>query len=181
MGEVYNATNPDLSAFVDRGGKLILYHGWADPAISPYGTLAYYQAVLDTMGGLEETQQSARLFMVPGMFHCSGGNAPSSIDLLGPIQAWVEEGVAPDQIIATQYAASGASGGFADPTAGGASSGEVLRTRPLCPFPLEQTYDGSGDIDDAASFTCELPEEEALLSGAYEWVGNDLFAPPAGE
>lgn len=181
MGEVYNATNPDLSAFVDRGGKLILYHGWADPAISPYGTLAYYQAVLDTMGGLEETQQSARLFMVPGMFHCSGGNAPSSFDLLGPIQAWVEEGVAPDQIIATQYADSGASGGFADPTAGGASSGEVLRTRPLCPFPLEQTYDGSGDIDDAASFTCELPEEVDLLSGAYEWVGNDLFAPPAGE
>ncbi len=179
MGEVYNATNPDLSAFEGRGGKLILYHGWSDPAISPYGTLAYYQAVLDTMGGLEPTQEFARLFMVPGMYHCSGGNAPSSFDLLGPIQAWVEEGVAPDQIIATQYAASGASGGFADPTAGGASQGEVVRTRPLCPFPLEQTYDGSGDIDDAASFTCALPQEADLLSGAYEWVGNDLFAAPA--
>ena len=62
-----------------RGGKLILYHGWADPAISPYGTLAYYQAVLDTMGGLEKTQEFARLFMVPGMYHCSGGNAPSYV------------------------------------------------------------------------------------------------------
>lgn len=179
MGNVYNATNPDLSAFQGRGGKVILYHGWSDPAISPYGTLAYYQAVLDTMGGLAATQEFARLFMVPGMYHCSGGDAPSSFDLLGPIQAWVEEGVAPDQIIATQYAGSGASGGFADPAAGGASQGEAIRTRPLCPFPLEQTYDGSGDIDDAASFTCALPQEAALLSGAYDWVGNDLFAPPA--
>ena len=64
-----------------------------------------------------------------------------------------------------------------DPTAGGASQGEVIRTRPLCPFPLEQTYDGSGDINDAASFTCALPAEAALASGAYDWVGNDLFAP----
>ena len=179
MGEVYNATNPDLSTFQARGGKLILYHGWADPAIAPQGTLAYYQAVLDTMGGLEPTQEFARLFMVPGMYHCSGGNAPSSFDLLGPIQAWVEEGAAPDQIIATQYAASGASGGFADPTAGGASQGEVVRTRPLCPFPLEQTYDGSGDMNDAASFTCAMPAEASLASGAYDWVGNDLFAAPA--
>jgi hypothetical protein len=181
MGEVYNATNPDLIAFDARGGKLILYHGWADPAIPPYGTLAYYQAVMDTMGGLDTTQEFARLFMVPGMFHCSGGDAPSSFDMLGPIQAWVEEGVAPDQIIATQYAGSGASGGFANPTAGGASQGDVIRTRPLCPFPLEQSYDGSGDIDDAASFRCALPQEAALLSGAYDWVGNDLFAPPAAE
>ena len=181
MGEVYNATNPDLSTFQARGGKLILYHGWADPAIAPQGTLAYYQAVLDTMGGLEPTQDFARLFMVPGMYHCSGGNAPSSFDLLGPIQAWVEDGVAPDQLIATQYADSGASGGFADPTAGGASQGEVVRTRPLCPFPLEQTYDGSGDINDAASFTCALPGEAELLSGAYDWVGNDLFAPPSAD
>lgn len=177
MGKVYNATNPDLSQFVERGGKLILYHGWADPAISPYGTLAYYQAVLDTMGGVDKTQEFARLFMVPGMFHCSGGNAPSSFDLLGPIQEWVEKGVAPEQIIATQYAGSGSSGGFANPTAGGADQGEVVRTRPLCPFPLEQTYDGSGDVNDAASFSCEMPQDESLTSDAYDWVGNDLFEP----
>ena len=179
MGEIYNATNPDLSQFQARGGKLILYHGWADPAISPFGTLAYYQAVEDTMGGLDKTQEFARLFMVPGMFHCSGGNAPSSFDMLGPIQEWVENGVAPDQIIATQYAESGNSGGFANPTAGGASQGEVIRTRPLCPFPQEQTYDGSGDINDAASFKCALPTEASLASGAYGWVGSDLFAPSA--
>jgi feruloyl esterase len=180
MGDVYNATNPDLSAFAERGGKLILYHGWADPAISPYGTLAYYQAVVDTTGDLGETQEFARLFMVPGMFHCSGGNAPSSFDMLGPIQEWVEQGTPPDQIIATQYADSGSSGGFADPTAGGANQGEVIRTRPLCPFPLEQTYDGSGSIDDAESFSCAMPPEESLADGAYDWVGNDLFALPAG-
>jgi hypothetical protein len=177
MGAIYNATNPDLTPFQARGGKLILYHGWADPAISPFGTLAYYQAVQDTMGGLEKTQDFARLFMVPGMFHCSGGNAPSSFDLLDPIQAWVEKGEAPEKIIATQYADSGNSGGFSNPTAGGSNQGEVVRTRPLCPFPLEQTYDGSGDINDAASFSCAMPEDKALTSGAYDWVGNDLFAP----
>jgi hypothetical protein len=175
MGKVYNATNADLSAFVERGGKLILYHGWADPAISPFGTLAYYQAVEDAMGGLDKTQEYARLFMVPGMFHCSGGNAPTSFDLLGPIQDWVENGVAPDQIIATQYAGNESSGGFSNPTAGGSSQGEVVRTRPLCPFPLEQTYSGSGDINDAANFSCEKPDDESLTSGAYEWVGSDLF------
>ena len=103
----------------------------------------------------------------------------ATFDLLGPIQEWVEKGVAPDQIIATQYAESGSSGGFANPTAGGASQGEVIRTRPLCPFPQEQTYDGSGDINDAASFTCAMPKEASLASGAYDWVGNDLFAAPA--
>jgi feruloyl esterase len=179
MGEVYNATNPDLTAFAERGGKLLLYHGWADPAISPYGTLAYYQAVVDTVGDLSETQEFARLFMVPGMFHCSGGNAPSSFDMLGPIQEWVEQGAAPHQIIATQYADSGSSGGFANPTAGGANQGEVVRTRPLCPFPLEQTYDGNGSIDDAQSFICAMPAEESLATGAYDWIGNDLFAPQA--
>jgi feruloyl esterase len=180
LGEVYNATNSDLSAFASRGGKLILYHGWADPAISPFGTLAYYQAVVDTVGDLGETQEFARLFMVPGMFHCSGGNAPNTFDLLGPIQDWVENGVAPEQIIATEYAGSGQSGGFANPTAGGANQGDVVRTRPLCPFPLEQTYAGSGNVDDAASFTCALSDDETLTSGAYEWVGSDLFVPPSG-
>jgi feruloyl esterase len=179
LGEVYNATNSDLSAFAGRGGKLILYHGWADPAISPFGTLAYYQAVIDTVGDLGETQEFARLFMVPGMFHCSGGDAPTTFDLLGPIQDWVEHGAAPEQIIATQYAGSQQSGGFSNPTEGGASQGEVVRTRPLCPFPLEQTYDGRGDIDAAASFTCAAPEDPGLASGAYEWVGSDLFAPPS--
>lgn len=177
LGEVYNATNPDLSAFAARGGKLILYHGWADPAIPPYGTLAYYQAVIDTAGGLEAAQEYARLYMVPGMFHCSGGDAPNTFDLLGPIQDWVENGAAPEQIIATQYGGGSASGGFADPTAGGSDAGEVVRTRPLCPFPLQQTYDGSGDIDDAASFSCALPAEAELAEGYYEWAGNDLFAP----
>jgi feruloyl esterase len=131
------------------------------------------------VGDLAETQEFARLFMVPGMFHCSGGDAPTVFDLLGPIQDWVEKGVAPDQIIASQYAGSQQSGGFSNPTAGGADEGEVVRTRPLCPFPLEQTYDGSGDVDAAASFACTMPEDEALTSGAYDWVGSDLFASPS--
>ncbi|MBK8050391.1 MAG: tannase/feruloyl esterase family alpha/beta hydrolase [Anaerolineales bacterium] len=131
VGATYNATNPDLTAFVEHGGKLILYHGWADPAIPPFGTVAYYQAVQDTMGGLEATQEFARLYMVPGMFHCSGGDAPSQFDMLTPIQDWVEKGEAPEAIIATQTSGSGMSGGFADPTAGGNTSDTVVHSATL--------------------------------------------------
>ncbi|MFN8500028.1 MAG: tannase/feruloyl esterase family alpha/beta hydrolase [Anaerolineae bacterium] len=177
MGLVYNATNADLSAFQKRGGKMILYHGWADPAIPPYGTVAYYQALVDTMGGLPATQQFARLFMVPGMFHCSGGDAPTQFDMLTPIQRWVEQGIAPDQIIAAQLSGGQQSGGFSDPTAGGSSGGTIVRTRPLCPYPLQQRYKGQGDINDAANFTCELVP--GLVDGHYDWVGNDLFGSAA--
>ncbi|BAU13001.1 hypothetical protein LEP3755_35370 [Leptolyngbya sp. NIES-3755] len=82
LGKVYNATNPNLRAFRDRGGKLLLYHGWADPAIPPQGTIAYYQAVQDTLGGLANVQQFARLFLLPGMYHCQGGTGPSQVDYL---------------------------------------------------------------------------------------------------
>ncbi len=180
MGAVYNATNPDLSAFAQRGGKLILYHGWADPAISPFGTVAYYQAVLDTMGGIDAVQDFARLFMVPGMYHCGGGNAPNTFDMLAPIQDWVEKGAAPDMIRATQTTNGGVSGGFANPT-DSTSSGQIVRSRPLCPYPQEQTYKGSGDINDAANFDCQTPTSQDLIDGSYDWIGNDLFRanPPA--
>ncbi len=179
MGLVYNATNADLSAFQKRGGKMILYHGWADQAIPPYGTLAYYQAIQDSMGGLAATQQFARLFMVPGMNHCSGGDAPNQFDMLTPLQRWVEQGIAPDQIIATQLSGGQQSGGFSDPTSGGSTSGTVVRTRPLCAYPLQQRYKGQGDINDAANFTCE--SVPGLVDGHYDWVGNDLFGPAAAQ
>ncbi|MFN8456466.1 MAG: tannase/feruloyl esterase family alpha/beta hydrolase [Anaerolineae bacterium] len=130
MGAIYNATNPNLAPFRDAGGKLILYHGWADDSIPPFGTITYYQAVQDKMGGLEATQKFARLFMVPGMYHCSGGQGASSFDMLAAMEEWVEKGVAPEKIIATQYAGNQQGGGFANPTEGGSSSGKVVMTRP---------------------------------------------------
>jgi hypothetical protein len=96
--------------------------------------------------------------------------------MLTPLMDWVENDVAPESILAVQTSNSGSGGGFSDPTAGGGATGEIVRTRPLCPYPLTQTYLGSGNIDDAASFECALPAEENLIDGHYEWVGNDLFS-----
>lgn len=178
VGEIYNATNPNLKAFRDRGGKLILYHGWADPAIPPFGTLAYYQAVQDSMGGLASVQEFARLFMFPGLYHCSGGTGPSEFDLLTPIVAWVEQGVAPSKIIASQIANKG-SGGFSDRTGNNQSSSnndrQVVRTRPVFPYPMQTQYSGKGSIDDASNFVGVMPSP--LPNDRFNWVGNDLFEP----
>lgn len=102
MAALYDASNPDLTAFRDRGGRPILYHGWADDSISPLSTLAYYAALQQRMGGLESTQPFARLFMFPGVYHCSGGEGSRHWDMLGPIIGWVERDEAPMQIVATQ-------------------------------------------------------------------------------
>lgn len=176
LGKVYNATNPNLKAFRDRGGKLLLYHGWADPAIPPQGTLAYYQAVRETMGGLEAVQQFARLFMLPGMYHCQGGTGPSQVDWLTPIVAWVEQGTPPAQVIASQTANDSASGGFANPTEQSASSNTtIVRTRPIFPYPMQARYSGRGNIDDAANFTAVMPSQTP--NDRIDWIGNDLFRP----
>jgi len=92
LTDLYDAIDPDLSAFRRAGGKLILWHGWADQAIPPTGTVAYYQAIQDRMGGLTATQQFARLFMFPGVPHRGGGTAPNTFDLLTPLMNWVENG-----------------------------------------------------------------------------------------
>src|SRR3954453_18739636 len=100
--DIFDATNPDLTAFRDAGGKLILWHGWADPAISPVGTVAYYQAVQDHMGGPAATARFARLFMLPGVGHCRGGQGPDSFGALSAIVDWVEHGKAPDSFVTTK-------------------------------------------------------------------------------
>jgi feruloyl esterase len=150
LAGLYNATNPDLSAYRDSGGKLLMYHGWADQAISPYGTPAYYQAVQDQMGGLAATQQFARLYMLPGMLHCRGGQAPNTFDALTPVLAWVEQGVAPGAIVAT------------DPT--------TARTRPVYPYPQVARYDGSGSTEDAANFTAAEPP--VRYDDHVDWLGD---------
>jgi feruloyl esterase len=133
-----NATNPNLKEFVGHGGKLIMYHGWADEQVSPQTTVDYYNSVLSAMGA-RETDRSVRLFMVPGMNHCGGGgeSGPSSFDTNTAIEQWVEKGKAPEQIIASH-----------------STGGKAGRTRPSCPYPQIAKYTGTGSTDDAANFIC---------------------------
>jgi feruloyl esterase len=152
-----DATNPDLTPFAGRGGKLILYHGWNDPAISPWNTIAYYEDVQQTMGK-EKADSFARLYMIPGMEHCAGGPGPSAFGQFGmgaakgpsnglfdSLEDWVEKGSPDDGVVATKYA----------PGADGAMM--AVMTRPLCAYPAVAKYKGSGDSNDAANFSCEKP------------------------
>ena len=150
---VYDATDPDLTAFRAAGGKLLLWHGWADPAISPYGTIAYYHALTERMGGTDATQRFARLFMLPGVSHCGDGQGPDAIDALTPTLAWVENGVAPDRLIATKR-----------------QDDTVVRTRPVYPYPTVARYDGSGSIDDAANFAPTPPPTR--YEDDIPWLGS---------
>ncbi|MDE3170921.1 MAG: tannase/feruloyl esterase family alpha/beta hydrolase [Acidobacteriota bacterium] len=137
LGSIVNAIDPNLSAFEGHGGKLVMYHGWADQLIAPENSVNYYRSVVSRMGGLRKTQQFARLFMAPGMMHCQGGAGPSTFDALTAVEKWREQGVAPMKIIASKSV-----------------EGKVVETRPLCPYPQVAIYKGSGDTNDAASFVC---------------------------
>ncbi len=130
-----DAVDPDLRGFKGHGGKLLLYHGWNDFGITPENTIYYYESVLKEMG--DEQDDWMRLFMVPGMGHCSGGDGPYSFDAIEALEKWREEGIAPDQIAGS------------NPQSG--------LTRPLCPFPQYADYDGSGDLKDAANWKCREP------------------------
>jgi feruloyl esterase len=135
-GAILNAMDPHLDAFVKRGGKLIQYHGWSDPQIAPAGSIDYYKSVLNAMG--TKIQDSYRLFMVPGMAHCGGGDGTSTFDALTALEQWVEAGKAPAQIPASRVRA-----------------GKPDRTRPLCPYPQLAVYKGSGNTDEALNFECK--------------------------
>jgi feruloyl esterase len=129
------ALDTDLSEFKARGGKILFYHGWHDPGPSPLNTIGYYNDVLATMGPNQDDWM--RLFLVPGMGHCGGGIGPDQADYLGAVEDWVEDGVAPARITASRV-----------------RQGEVDMTRPLCPYPQVATWDGTGDPNDTASFSC---------------------------
>jgi feruloyl esterase len=135
---IMDAVNPDLTAFFRRGGKLLQYHGWSDQAVAPANSIDYYNSVVAKSGGAPQVARSYRLFMVPGMTHCVGGEGTATFDSLATLERWVEEGVAPAQIPASRMA-----------------NGVVNRTRPLCPYPQAATYSGTGSIEDAANFACK--------------------------
>lgn len=131
IGDAVNQINPDLSALKQRGGKLIQYHGWYDPAISPLNSIAYFDSVQRRMG---DTSSFYRLFMVPGMAHCGGGPGATEFDRMGAIVKWVEQGIAPEAVPA--------------------ASAKREFTRPLCSYPQVARYDGSGSNREAANFIC---------------------------
>jgi hypothetical protein len=172
-----DSTNADLHAFRARGGRLILYHGWADPLVNPRNSINYFNSVVRIIAGshgsgaddrqfddaLREAQTFVRLFMAPGMTHCGGGPGLNAFgaggprvpqdaehDILSALERWVEHRVAPDKIIATKYVND-------DPAQG------VVMTRPLCPYPQAAEYEGSGSPTDAVNFACRAPDpsEEA--------------------
>jgi feruloyl esterase len=132
-----DAHTADLAPFKNHGGKLLLYHGWADQAIPPGNTVNFYSAVLQTMG--PNQSDWLRLFMIPGMQHCRDGEGTDQFNKMAVIERWREEGVAPNQIVAAHVA-----------------NGQVEMTRPLCPYPQVAVYKGSGLTTDADNFTCKV-------------------------
>jgi feruloyl esterase len=137
---VMNATDPDMSPFFSHGGKLLLYHGWSDPNVPTPNTIKYVDQVVSHLGGPAKASEKVRLFLAPGMGHCGGGEGPNAFDKVGPLERWVEQGKAPDELIASH-----------------SSNGKVDRTRPLCPYPQVARYKGAGSIDEAANFVCRAP------------------------
>jgi len=165
-----DATDPNLKAFAGRGGKLILYHGWNDPAISPLSTIDYYQKVVATN---DNAASFVRLFMVPGMQHCFSGPGPDSFGQLGwfpgsgpddaqhdlylGLEQWVEKGLAPQQVIASKIE--------------GSPSPKITMTRPLCAYPAYAAYNSKGDPNDAANFGCRMK-----VRYTYSPIGSEARA-----
>jgi feruloyl esterase len=151
-GNALNSTDPNLKPFMDRGGKLILYHGWSDAAIPAPNTIDYYNSVVDKLGQ-QPTETFVRVFMAPGLQHCGGGPGPNSFGQDGEgapdadhnayvaLEHWVEKGEAPNKLIATKFVDDNPSKG-------------AQMTRPLCPYPQIAKYKGAGDTNDAGNFMC---------------------------
>ncbi len=147
VGRIFDSIDPDLSAFRARGGKLLQYHGFSDPDVPPANSINYYESVVRAIGGsrnnaraLEETKEFYRLFMIPGMQHCGGGPGASQFDGLTALEQWVEQNKAPEQVVGAHV-----------------TNGQVDRTRPICAYPMEAKYKGTGSTDEATNFACALP------------------------
>ena len=135
---ILNATDTDLGRFRDGGGRIIYWTGWSDLALTPLGTIDYYVRLAADDAAARDY---ARLYMLPGVLHCAGGPGPDRVDWVEAIRAWVEDGRAPERLLATKLG----------------EDDEVAMTRPVCPYPQVAVYDGSGDPNDEGSFACAIP------------------------
>ena len=153
IAKVLNADNDDLSGLKARKGKLILWHGWGDPALNAQSTINYYERVRKRDPGAADY---ARLFLMPGVLHCAGGAGPDSVDWMAAIAAWTEKGTAPERVLAAKKGTDGA----------------VVRTRPLCVYPQRAVYSGTGSTDDAAKFRLQMTRSGPGLRrplATYHW------------
>lgn len=142
MTTVFDADNPDLREFRDRGGKMIVLHGWSDAAIPAYASIKWYEEVAQFMGGPDKTAEFARMYLLPGVVHCGlDGPGPNIVDAISALEHWLEGGEAPDSLLTSRI-----------------ENGEVVRTRPVFPYPLVASYKGTGDIDVAKNFEPAMPE-----------------------
>jgi feruloyl esterase len=140
--------HPNLSTFIgpENGGKLLIYHGWSDPVLAPAATIDYFNTILQQNGGdLGAVEDSVRLFMVPGMHHCGGGPGPNNTNWFNPMFFWRDFDVQPDNIVLNHFQNN-------DP-----NTGIVTRSMPVCAYPETAKYDGSGDVNNASSWTCVAP------------------------
>jgi hypothetical protein len=178
---LYDATDTDLRAFAGRGGKLVLWHGWSDPHISPLNTIAYRKGVIETMGQ-GEADKMMRLFLFPGLYHCFGGDGLSQFDILSPLMAWVEAGVAPNAVLAAKVDMPEMPMG---PPPTGADRGgppsmmdlpplKPSRVRPVYAFPQMASYTGAGSTDAPESFGPKTP-----VTQPAPWISyaSSLIAP----
>jgi feruloyl esterase len=162
LANVLNSVQTNMKAFKAHGGKLIIYHGWSDAAISPLSAINYYEGVVREMGK-EESNAFLRLYMVPGLQHCAGGPGADNFGQHGmslvndpqhniymALENWVEKGEAPGTVIGSK--ADGFGLAAFDPAA------KATMTRPLCAYPQAAKYKGSGDTNDAANFVCAAPK-----------------------
>jgi feruloyl esterase len=149
IGPIINSNDPDLSAFAAHGGKLILFQGWVDAAVTAYGTIDYYKNVEKKMGKAK-AGSFVRLFVAPGMMHCGDGPGPNSLDCITALEQWREQGVAPSRVMASHYA---------NPLAvlAGLAQGDPSSTRPICAYPAVAHWTGTGSSDQAANYVCQAP------------------------
>jgi feruloyl esterase len=172
LHDLYDSTNPDLKAFADKGGKLIIWHGWSDPHISPINSIAYFDSIGAYLGK-KSRDEFVKLFLIPGMYHCGDGDGPSEFDLLTTLMAWRESNEAPKQIVLNRDDSVRAK--HAPHLSENVKSNkELIQSRVVFPFPNRAIYSGAGDFNDINHYHPSLDVDEPVV---YDWYGRKFMEP----